>query len=44
MKRRNTIVAAMYGTFDKNEVEARKFWNAVARGGVEFDDTTPPRC
>ena len=24
--RRQTIVAAMYGTFDKNEAEARKFW------------------
>ena len=39
--RRNTIVAAMYATFDKNEVEARKFWNEVARGGVEFEDNHP---
>lgn len=26
--KRQTIVAAMYGTFDKNEAEARKFWKA----------------
>ena len=31
----------MYGTFDKNEVEARKFWREVSRGGVEFDDNHP---
>jgi hypothetical protein len=30
--RRQTIVAAMYGTFDKNETEARKFWTEVSRG------------
>jgi hypothetical protein len=39
--RRQTIVAAMYGTFDKNEAEARKFWREVSRGGVEFDDNHP---
>src|SRR4029079_17224316 len=27
--RRLTIVAAMYGTFDKNEAEARRFWTEV---------------
>src|SRR5262245_28290085 len=32
--RRQTIVAAMHATFEKNEEEARKFWKAVARGGV----------
>ena len=39
--RRQTIVAAMYGTFDKNETEARKFWREVGRGGVDFDDNHP---
>jgi hypothetical protein len=39
--KRQTIVAAMYGTFDKNEAEARKFWREVSRGGVEFDDNHP---
>jgi hypothetical protein len=39
--KRQTIVAAMYGTFEKNEAEARKFWLEVSRGGVEFDDNHP---
>jgi hypothetical protein len=39
--RRQTIVAVMYGTFDKNELESRKFWNEVARGGVEFEENHP---
>lgn len=39
--RRQTIVAAMYGTFDKNEAEARKFWMEVSRGGVEYEDNHP---
>jgi hypothetical protein len=39
--RRQTIVAAMYGTFEKNEAEARKFWMEVSRGGVEFEDNHP---
>ncbi len=39
--KRQTIVAAMYGTFEKNEAEARKFWKEVARGGVEFDENHP---
>ena len=39
--RRQTIVAAMYGTFEKNEAEARKFWQEVSRGGVEFEDSHP---
>ncbi len=39
--RRQTIVAAMYGTFEKNEAEARKFWQEVSRGGVEFEDNHP---
>jgi hypothetical protein len=39
--RRQTIVAAMYGTFTKNEVEARKFWAEVARGGEEYAENAP---
>ena len=39
--RRQTIVAAMYGTWAKNEREARKFWGEVARGGVEYEDSHP---
>jgi hypothetical protein len=39
--RKSTIVAAMYGTFEKNEAEARKFWREVSRGGVEFEDNHP---
>ena len=36
--KRSTIVAAMFGTFSKNESEARKFWAEAARGGVEYED------
>lgn len=39
--KRQTIVAAMYGTFEKNEAEARKFWKEVSRGGVEFEENHP---
>jgi hypothetical protein len=39
--RRQTIVAAMFGTFDSNEAEARKFWKEVSRGGVEFEENHP---
>ena len=39
--RRQTIVAAMYGTWVKNEREARKFWTEVARGGEEFAENAP---
>jgi hypothetical protein len=39
--RRNTIVAAMHGTFDKNEEAARTFWRQVSRGGVEFEESDP---
>jgi hypothetical protein len=31
----------MYGCFDQNETEARKFWTEVARGGVEFEENHP---
>ena len=31
----------MYGTFDKNEAEARKFWTEASRGGVEYEDNHP---
>jgi hypothetical protein len=39
--RRMTIVAGMYGTFETNEAEARKFWREVSRGGVEFEENHP---
>ena len=39
--KRPTIVAAMFGTFSKNENEARKFWGEVARGGVEYEENHP---
>lgn len=39
--RRQTIVAAMYGTLVKNEKEARKFWEEVGRGGEEYADNAP---
>ena len=39
--RRVPIVAGMYSTFIRNEGEARKFWDLVARGGVEFEDNAP---
>jgi hypothetical protein len=31
----------MYGTWVKNEREARKFWAEVAGGGVEFEESHP---
>ena len=39
--KRVPIGAAMFGTFCKNESEARKFWAEVARGGVEYEDSHP---
>lgn len=39
--KKTQIVAAMYATFIKNETEARKFWDQVARGGVEYEDNAP---
>jgi hypothetical protein len=39
--RRRTIVAAIYGTFDKNQERAREFWREVSRGGVEFEEQHP---
>ena len=36
------VVGAMYGTFtDGNEAEARTFWEEVARGGDQYDDSAP---
>ena len=35
------IVAAIYGTFEANPKEAKTFWDAVARGGVEYEDAAP---
>jgi len=39
--RRVQIVSAMYATFIKNDVEARKFWQLVASGGHEYEETHP---
>jgi hypothetical protein len=39
--RRVPVVAAMHGTFERNEDEARKFWLQVARGGKEYEDNAP---
>jgi hypothetical protein len=39
--KRVPIVAAMYATFDKNDQDARKFWQDVARGGREYEDNHP---
>lgn len=39
--KRVPIVAAMYATFLRNEVEARKFWESVARGGPETEEEAP---
>ncbi len=35
------VVAAMYASFSAHPNEARKFWESVARGGAEYDDTAP---
>jgi len=35
------VASAIYATFSANENEARVFWDQVARGGVEFDDSAP---
>ncbi|TFH49689.1 MAG: hypothetical protein E4H01_03735 [Lysobacterales bacterium] len=32
------IVAAMYSTYNANEIKAKAFWSLVARGGEEYDD------
>jgi hypothetical protein len=39
--RKPYIVAAMYATFQKNEAEARRFWEWVAKGGHEYADNEP---
>jgi hypothetical protein len=39
--KKTQIVAAMYATFIKNADEARKFWDQVARGGIEYEDNAP---
>jgi hypothetical protein len=39
--RKAPIVAAMYACFEKNEAEAKKFWDQVARGGDQFEDQAP---
>jgi hypothetical protein len=39
--KRMQFVAAMFATFSANQGEARKFWDQVARGGVEYEDNAP---
>jgi hypothetical protein len=39
--KKKTVVSAIYGTFIANEIEAKGFWTAVARGGVEYEDNSP---
>lgn len=39
--RKPQIAAAMYATYMKDPVAARKFWADVARGGVEFEQNAP---
>lgn len=39
--RKSYIVAAMYATFTRNEAEARRFWEWVAKGGHEYDQDEP---
>jgi len=36
--RRVPVVAAIHATYERNNAEARLFWQQVARGGKEFDD------
>ena len=33
------VVAAMYATFSAHPDEAKRFWESVARGGDQYDDT-----
>lgn len=39
--KRASIVSAMFGTWETNPAEAKKFWHDTARGGVEYEDTAP---
>lgn len=39
--RKAPVVAVMYATFEKNEAEARRFWESVAKGGDEYTDGDP---
>lgn len=39
--RKDTLLAAMYATFNMNEDEARDFWLHVSRGGVEYEPEHP---
>src|SRR5262245_28119251 len=35
------VIGAMYGTFTTNEAEAKPFWEEVARGGDQYDESAP---
>lgn len=37
------IVAAMFVTFEANEIEARSFWRKVSQGGDEYQEGAPDR-
>ena len=39
---KETVVAAMYGTFTKNEKEAQKFWGQVAIKAMAEDKRPVP--
>jgi hypothetical protein len=39
--KRAQVISAMYATFIANEKVARTFWDKVARGGDEYNDTAP---
>lgn len=40
---KEAVVAAMFVTFETNEVEARSFWGRVSRGGDEYQEGAPDR-
>jgi len=35
------VIAAMFGTYEANTSEAKRFWDEVARSGDQFDDNAP---
>lgn len=39
--RKQQVVSAMFATWEANRDEAKKFWDQVARGGIEYEDTAP---
>jgi len=39
--KRVQLCSALYGTFTVNEAMAKEFWDHVARGGVEYEESHP---